>query len=85
MKKITAVFLFLAVVTIGCFTACAETDKNEGYMTNNNICTQDEYEQTLFGQPISVERNGEMRLGIKSDSQSPQKALLSNKSAFLCV
>ena len=44
-----------------------ETDREsaEGYMTNNNVCTQDEYEHTLFGQPISTERNGEIRLGIK--------------------
>lgn len=54
--------------TTGSETADVET--NDGYMTNNNICTQDEYEQTLFGQPISVERNGEMRLGIKCTHDS---------------
>jgi len=42
----------------------------EGYMTNLDICTQDEYEETLFGQIISVERNGEMRLGIKCTHDS---------------
>lgn len=41
-----------------------ETVKGE-YITDNNICTQDEYEKTLFGQAISTERNGEIRLGIK--------------------
>ena len=46
-------------------TTAEENNSTEGYMTNNNICTQDEYEQTLFGQPISAERNGEIRLGIK--------------------
>ena len=45
-------------------------ENKEVYMTNNNICTQDEYEQTLFCQPISVERNGEMRLGIKCTHDS---------------
>lgn len=43
----------------------SENECKEGYMTNNNVCTQDEYEQTLFGQPISKERDGEIRLGIK--------------------
>ena len=78
MKKFATLLCILALITI-CLTACAEgnnstevasttagEDNNtEGYMTNNNICTQDEYEQTLFGQPISTERNGEIRLGIK--------------------
>ena len=80
MKKFTTLFCILALITT-CFTACAEENNStteevasttigednntEGYMTNNNICTQDEYEQTLFGQPISTERNGEIRLGIK--------------------
>lgn len=51
-------------------TTESEDNSAEGYMTNNNICTQDEYEKTLFGQPISVERNGEMRLGIKCTHDS---------------
>lgn len=40
------------------------------YLIDNNICTQDEYEKILFGQPISKERNGEMRLGIKCTHNS---------------
>lgn len=35
------------------------------YITHNDICTQDEYENTLFNQPISRDRNGEIRIGIK--------------------
>ena len=31
-----------------------------------NIISQDEVEQTLFGQPISAERDGEYRIGIKT-------------------
>ena len=68
MKKLTPVFLVLALVLCSCSFAASEEKK--GYMTNNDICTQDEYEQTLFGQPISVERNGEIRLGIKCTHDS---------------
>ena len=80
MKKLAALLCVLALITI-CITSCAEENSSaevanttierednineEGYMTNNNICTQDEYENTLFGQPISMDRNGEIRLGIK--------------------
>ena len=49
-------------------TACSNviTDGfDSGYMTNNDIRTQDEYEAILFGQQISEERNGEIRIGIK--------------------
>ena len=73
MKKFAVFFCVLLVVAL-CVNACAEEItqlesedyiSTEGYMTNNNICTQDEYENILFGQPISTERNGEIRLGIK--------------------
>ena len=71
MKKLTAIFCILALI-FNCFTVYAESEstetesvEKEEYMTNNNVCTQDEYEKTLFGQPISEERNGEIRLGIK--------------------
>ena len=36
------------------------------YKLYKNIISQDEVEQTLFGQPISEERNGEYRIGIKT-------------------
>ncbi len=45
-------------------------ETSEGYITDKSICTQDEYEKTLFGQPISKDRNGEMRLGIKCTHDS---------------
>lgn len=83
MKKLATIFCILVLITT-CFAACSESkniefedeeiesimddEVDEGYMTNNNICTQDEYEQTLFGQPISSERDGEIRLGIKCTS-----------------
>ena len=36
------------------------------YKLYKNIISQDEVEKTLFGQPISKERNGEYRIGIKT-------------------
>ena len=72
-KKIAAIFCIL-VLSITCFTACTEsknvestnaTESKKGYMTTKDVCTQDEYEKTLFCQPISKERNGELRIGIK--------------------
>ena len=71
MKKIATLLCIFLLIAI---TACAkENNSTEGYMTNNNICTQDEYEQTLFGQPISEKRNGEIRLGIKCTTDSYAK------------
>lgn len=84
MKKIAITILGIVALVAICFsTACTnqstkveidtetvEIKNNESYMTNNNVCTQDEYEQTLFGQSISTERNGEMRLGIKCTHDS---------------
>lgn len=72
MKKLASFFLVLALIwyaggsvtSTSSEVAASEVDKS-AYMTNNDICTQDEYEETLFGQPISTERNGEIRLGIK--------------------
>ena len=77
-KKISMLIIFGVMVAfiIICLICCAENknekevETKEGYMTNKNICTQDEYEKTLFGQPISTDRNGEMRLGIKCTHDS---------------
>ena len=41
-------------------------DVVDNYKLYKNIISQDEVEQTLFGQPISKERNGEYRIGIKT-------------------
>lgn len=65
MIRRIALFILASSVLVFCLAACAEYKNTKGYMTYNNICTQDEYEQILFGQPISTERNGEIRLGIK--------------------
>ena len=58
-KQLTVVIIFFVVTML---TSVAFADE---YLTHNDICTQDEYENTLFGQPISPDRNGEYRMGIK--------------------
>ena len=46
------------------------------YKLYKNIISQDEVEQTLFGQPISTERDGEYRMGIKTAVDGDYHALL---------
>ena len=79
MKKIIGYILVIALIVICIVEGViilqkndnnASAENSEGYLTDKNICTQDEYEKTLFGQPISKERNGEMRLGIKCTHDS---------------
>ena len=79
MKKIIGYILVIALIII-CIVEgviilqnnknVASAENSEGYITDKNICTQDEYEKTLFGQSISEERNGEMILGIKCTHDS---------------
>ena len=73
MKK-TIIILFIVLVLLWVSTSIffitklnkkEDNKKAEGFITDNDICTQDEYEKTIFGQPISADRNGEIRLGIK--------------------
>lgn len=40
-----------------------EAAKIKDYKLYKNVISQDEVEHTLFGQPISAERNGEYRIG----------------------
>ena len=47
------------------------------YKLYKNVCSQDEIEQTLFGQPISEERNGEYRIGVKTAVDGDYHATLS--------
>ena len=56
MKKVFILVIASVVVLLVFNTASAQ------YLTHNDVQTQEQYEKTLFGQPISVERNGEIRL-----------------------
>lgn len=64
MKKNFLIVLFILIFISVCFVV-AYALKERKFITNKNICTQDEYEKTIFGQPVSSDRNGEIRLGIK--------------------
>lgn len=73
-KRSSKIIIFLTVV---CILLCAAVVlltvnligiKNEqsNYKRYKNIISQEEVEDTLFGQPISTERDGEYRIGIKT-------------------
>ena len=59
MKKVFILVIASVVILLGFNDASAQ------YLTHNDVQTQEQYEKALFGQPISLERNGEYRLGIK--------------------
>ena len=66
-KKIKVIFcVMLAVIlALSALLIFTQVDKSR-YKRYKNIISQQEVEQTLFGQPISTERDGEYRIGIKT-------------------
>lgn len=64
MKKAIIVLSLIIAILIG-IIAYLLIDSSH-YKKYKNIISQDEVEKTLFGQPISEERNGEYRIGIKT-------------------
>ena len=66
MKKLKIIHAAVAAVAVllAALTVYLAMDAGR-YKRYRNIISQDEVEQTLFGQPISTERNGEYRIGIK--------------------
>ena len=52
-------------------------EKLAGYKLYKNVISQDEVEHILFGQPISTERNGEYRMGVKTAIDGDYHAELS--------
>ena len=60
ISVMTAVILILTGLLI-----YTQVDKAH-YKRYKNVISQEEVEQTLFGQPISTERDGEYRIGIKT-------------------
>ena len=71
MKKNIAILiliiaLIVAVIVLAVKLANVKKEDYSGFKMYKNIISQDEVENTLFGQPISAERNGEYRIGIKT-------------------
>ncbi|GEM_PF-4295849 len=66
-RKTTIVIAALCAMIIALIGALIGMKVNEShYKMYKNIISQDEVEQTLFGQPISQARNGTYRIGIKT-------------------
>ena len=78
--KILCVVLAALVVILGASTAWFAVSKanfTSQYKLYKNVISQDEVENTLFGQPISPERNGEYRIGVKTAIDGDYHAELS--------
>lgn len=67
MKKSTLLIILLVLIIIILIGGLIYVlVNNSHYKRYKNIISQEEVENTLFGQPISKERNGEFRIGIKT-------------------
>ena len=67
MKKSTLLIILLVLLIIILIGGLIYVlVNNSHYKRYKNIISQEEVEKTLFGQPISKERNGEFRIGIKT-------------------
>lgn len=62
---IAMIILSIANLTLTSIIVSMKKD-NSKYKKYKNIISQEEVEKTLFGQPISKERDGEYRIGIKT-------------------
>ncbi len=61
---LAALVVLLAVALV--WFAFSYANLTSKYKLYQNIISQDEVEETLFGQPISTERDGEYRIGVKT-------------------
>lgn len=67
MKKSTLLIILLVLIIVILLGGLIYVlVNNSHYKRYKNIISQEEVEKTLFGQPISKERNGEFRIGIKT-------------------
>ena len=66
-KKTTIIISALCAIIVALIGVLIGVKVNEShYKMYKNIISQEEVEQTLFSQPISTERDGEYRIGIKT-------------------
>lgn len=67
MKKSTLLIILLVLIIVILLGGLIYVlVNNSHYKRYKNIISQEEVEKTLYGQPISKERNGEFRIGIKT-------------------
>ena len=77
--KLLCTILAALVVLLGvtaAYLGISSAKLKSDYKLYKNIISQDEVEQTLFGQPISTERDGEYRIGIKTADDGDYHAVL---------
>ena len=74
MKKLVVVLSIIIIILIGVIVFLLINDSH--YKKYKNIISQDKVEQTLFGQTISKERDGEYRIGVKCSDNGDYHATL---------
>ena len=66
MNAITVVAILLVIIVLLVVALVLTLKKQSNFKMYKNIISQEEVENTLFNQPISTDRNGEYRIGIKT-------------------
>ena len=66
LDSITVVAILLVIIVVLVIALVFSLSKQSKFKMYKNIISQEEVENTLFNQPISEERNGEYRIGIKT-------------------
>jgi len=80
-KRLKIICIVVGIVAavlgaIAIWQAVTVSKIKKDYKLYQNIISQEEVEQTLFGQAISTERNGEYRIGIKTATDGDYHAQL---------
>lgn len=77
MDKKNIIIIILSIVVLALIGVLVYLlINNSHYKKYKNIISQDKVEQTLFGQPISQERDGEYRIGVKCSDNGDYHATL---------
>ena len=76
-KAKTAIICLSVAVVILIAAVVGICIRDSHYKMYKNVISQEEVEETLFGQPISEERNGEYRIGVKTPINGDYHAELS--------
>ena len=72
---LAVLFLLLSAAIV--WMAVGQAKLRSQYKLYRNVISQDQVEETLFGQPISKERDGEYRLGVRTATDGDFHAELS--------